>query len=134
MTSGLTRLFFLLQQQKQQQAKPISAAAIQVQAKLLTILEQLSSEPTPPTQEQRLALLATTAPLFAHLRAVSRKAHDDTRRGKRKVIEARQQVDTSSLVLQNLTYQKRHLEEEIRTCRDFQYVVQDVRSRISYDL
>jgi hypothetical protein len=98
------------------EASSISDQAARLQVKLLQIGDRvLASE----TTSDRLSVLSDSTPIFSQLRAVSRAAHDQSRIGKRKVTDARLDVDDRSLALQNLKYQKRHLEEEIRMCRDF---------------
>lgn len=95
-------------------------AAVTIQSELLQIVKeaavQIENQASAP---DRILFLLESTPIFSELRAVSRDIHDSSRRGKRKVAEARVDVDERSLALQNLKYQKRHLEEEIRTCRDF---------------
>lgn len=90
--------------------------AARLQAKLLQVADRVLAM---QALSDRLSVLSESTPVFSQLRAVSRTAHDQSRIGKRKVADARLDVDDRSLVLQNLKYQKRHLEEEIRMCRDF---------------
>ncbi|PWN91319.1 hypothetical protein FA10DRAFT_265183 [Acaromyces ingoldii] len=68
------------------------------------------------------AVLSSSMPLVAQLRALARRAHDEVRRGKQAVAEARAGLELASLELQNLQYEKRHLESEITTCRDFRSI------------
>jgi hypothetical protein len=92
--------------------------ASRLQGKLFQIAGRVL-ETSQESTSDRLSLLSESTPIFSQLRAVSRAAHDQSRIGKRKVADARLDVDDRSLALQNLKYQKRHLEEEIRMCRDF---------------
>ena len=57
--------------------------------------------------------------LVARLKAVNRAANTATRARKQATAEARQEMDQSHLGLQNLLYEKRHLEREIEKCRQF---------------
>lgn len=93
----------------------ITESAARLQASLL----QIASTSLDGMGSDRMSLLGETAPYICQLRAITRVAHDQARIGKRKVADSRLEVDDRSLALQNLKYQKRHLEEEIRMCRDF---------------
>jgi len=64
--------------------------------------------------------------LFARLKALNRTANAATRSHKQATADARQQMDQSHLGLQNLLYEKRHLEREIDKCRQFASIHQDV--------
>lgn len=66
------------------------------------------------------------AALFAQLKAANRAANTATRQAKDATAAARQEMDQSHLGLQNLLYEKRHLEREIEKCRQFASVYQDV--------
>lgn len=57
--------------------------------------------------------------LVGRLKAVHRTANTMTRSRKEQTASARQDMDQSHLNLQNLLYQKRHLEREIEKCRQF---------------
>ena len=60
--------------------------------------------------------------LFGQLKAHNRAANGQTRSHKQATAEARTQMDQAHLALQNLLYEKRHLEREIEKCRQFAYV------------
>ncbi len=60
--------------------------------------------------------------LFARLKALNRAANNATRAHKNATANARQEMDQTYLGLQNLLYEKRHLEREIDKCRQFAYV------------
>ncbi|TFY54067.1 hypothetical protein EVJ58_g9077 [Rhodofomes roseus] len=64
--------------------------------------------------------------LFARLKALNRAANGATRVQKQTTADARQQMDHTYLGLQNLLYEKRHLEREIEKCRQFASVYQDI--------
>ena len=62
--------------------------------------------------------------LFARLKALNRSANHATRAHKQATVDARHEMDQTYLGLQNLLYEKRHLEREIEKCRQFAYVAQ----------
>lgn len=97
------------------ETKSIADSSTKLQARLL----QIANTTLDGVSSDRTSLLSETAPYFCQLRAITREAHDQSRIGKRKVTDSRLEVDDRSLALQNLKYQKRHLEEEIGMCRDF---------------
>lgn len=106
---------------------PITAIASSLQKRLLSTIEQEEiSTNGLTTIEERFSLLHQSSPLFAQLRATSRRVHEDARNGKGRVTEIRSKVDNASLALQNLKYQKRHLQEEIRNCKSFQSIYENV--------
>lgn len=57
--------------------------------------------------------------LFARLKALNRAANVATRTRKQTTTEMRHDMDQTYLSLQNLLYEKRHLEREIEKCRQF---------------
>lgn len=66
--------------------------------------------------------------LFARLKALNRAANHATRAHKQATADARHEMDQTYLGLQNLLYEKRHLEREIEKCRQFAYV--SARARV----
>ncbi|GJE84027.1 hypothetical protein PsYK624_001010 [Phanerochaete sordida] len=64
--------------------------------------------------------------LFARLKALNRAANAATRTHKQETAETRHDMDQTYLGLQNLLYEKRHLEREIEKCRQFASIYQDV--------
>ncbi|KAI0269155.1 Fms-interacting protein-domain-containing protein [Gloeopeniophorella convolvens] len=64
--------------------------------------------------------------LFARLKALNRDANAAARAHKQVTADARQDMDQTHLRLQNLLYEKRHLEREIEKCRQFASVYQDI--------
>ena len=106
---------------------PIRATASALQKRLTSTIEQADiSNKGFTTTEERFAFLHESSPLFAHLRSTSRKLHEDSRKNKVRVTEIRSKVDNASLALQNRKYQKRHLQEEIRNCKSFQSIYENV--------
>lgn len=57
--------------------------------------------------------------LFARLKALNRSANAATRTHKQSTAETRHDMDQTYLGLQNLLYEKRHLEREIEKCKQF---------------
>ncbi|TDL29501.1 hypothetical protein BD410DRAFT_758385 [Rickenella mellea] len=66
------------------------------------------------------------AALFARLKALNRAANAAARARKQATADARHEMDQTHLGLQNLLYEKRHLEREIDKCRQFASIYQDV--------
>ncbi|KAL0579691.1 hypothetical protein V5O48_002321 [Marasmius crinis-equi] len=66
------------------------------------------------------------AALISRLKTLNRNANLSTRTRKDATAIARQEMDHSSLGLQNLLFEKRHLEREIEKCRQFASIYQDV--------
>ncbi|KAI0036836.1 Fms-interacting protein-domain-containing protein [Vararia minispora EC-137] len=64
--------------------------------------------------------------LFARLKALNRAANAASRAHKHATADARHEMDQTHLGLQNLLYEKRHLEREIDKCRQFASVYQDI--------
>ncbi|KAF8484939.1 Fms-interacting protein-domain-containing protein [Russula ochroleuca] len=65
--------------------------------------------------------------LFARLKALNRDANAAARAHKQITADARHDMDQTHLRLQNLLYEKRHLEREIEKCRQFASVYQDIQ-------
>ncbi|THH14685.1 hypothetical protein EW146_g5676 [Bondarzewia mesenterica] len=64
--------------------------------------------------------------LFARLKALNRLANAATKTHKQSTADARHEMDQTHLELQNLLYEKRHLEREIDKCRQFASIYQDI--------
>ncbi|KAJ3505947.1 hypothetical protein NLJ89_g7146 [Agrocybe chaxingu] len=64
--------------------------------------------------------------LIGRLKSLYRAANAATRARKEETAAARLEMDQSHLTLQNLLYEKRHLEREIEKCRQFASIYQDV--------
>ncbi len=62
---------------------------------------------------------ARAGALFARLKALNRAANVATRAHKQATADTRHNMDQTYLSLQNLLYEKRHLEREIEKCRQF---------------
>ncbi|KAJ6599051.1 Fms-interacting protein-domain-containing protein [Mycena vulgaris] len=72
------------------------------------------------------ALHVRASALTARLKSLARAANSATRATKSLTAAARHDMDQSHLGLQNLLYEKRHLEREIEKCRQFASVYQDI--------
>ncbi|KAJ4478092.1 Fms-interacting protein-domain-containing protein [Lentinula aciculospora] len=72
------------------------------------------------------SLLMRSSALVSCLKSLNRSANTTTRTKKDETAAARQEMDQSHLGLQNLLYEKRHLEREIEKCRQFASVYQDI--------
>ena len=57
--------------------------------------------------------------LLARLKAENRAANDAARNARARSTDARLAMDNTHLGLQNLLYQRRHVEGEIEKCRQF---------------
>lgn len=66
-----------------------------------------------------IAVQVRAAALFARLKALNRAANGETRAHKQATSDARTEMDHTHLGLQNLLYEKRHLEREIEKCKQF---------------
>ncbi|GAB5592274.1 hypothetical protein Unana1_07174 [Umbelopsis nana] len=83
--------------------------------------KQMSDQcPIDPLQDTR------TNTQFALLKELNTTTYNHTREMKNLTAEARQIMDLRHLGLQNIAYEKRHLEEEIVKCRQFRSIYQDI--------
>lgn len=88
-----------------------------------TAVQQLAKEiVTQRMQLNRPAFLAQAAPLFASLHAVNRKSSNWAVHAKGTSAEARKSMDQQHLLLQNLLFERNHLEKEITNCQRFESV------------
>lgn len=72
--------------------------------------------------EQEELLNARVYAILARLRRFNRDAHARVNEQRQSTMEARNAIDQTHLGLQNLLYERRHIEREIQKCREFQYV------------
>ena len=61
---------------------------------------------------------------LAVVRGLNRRAILDVRKTKQETADARHEIDTLHLQLQNLYYEQRHLRGEIALCENYEYVLQ----------
>ena len=71
-----------------------------------------------PTTDPALLRIRSSA-LIARLKSVHRTANAVSQARRAQTAEARTEMDAAHLRLQNLLYEKRHLEREIDKCRQF---------------
>ncbi|KAJ3566310.1 hypothetical protein NP233_g7084 [Leucocoprinus birnbaumii] len=91
------------------------------------VIDKLRELVDPDFKDYDSAALSIRAmALIGRLKFLNRAANNATRAHKDVTAEARHDMDQSHLQLQNLLYEKRHLEREIEKCRQFASVYQDV--------
>ena len=100
---------------------PTLALLMPDSADVLDKLRDLVAKDNPA--EDTVAMHTRAMALVARLKALNRTANTATRVCKDKTAAARLEMDQSHLQLQNLLYEKRHLEREIDKCRQFACVV-----------
>ena len=88
---------------------------------LIDSLKELVSEPTATTEPVAYSVHTRAGNLFARLRAHNRILNGATRAHKQETADTRHEMDQTYLLLQNLLYERRHLEREIEKCRQFAY-------------
>lgn len=74
--------------------------------------------------DQRLISIAT--PLFANLKSINRQSSSIVAHYKSQTQKVRNEVDQIHLDLQNLIYERRHLEKEIKKCQEFESEYQNI--------
>lgn len=77
-----------------------------------------SARQSEPSSSQH-AFIAQSIPLFARLKALHREASLQALSAKASATQHRSNMDQASLELQNLVYEKQHLEQEIQKCREY---------------
>lgn len=88
------------------------------------VLEKLRELVSPAyLQHDTSAVHIRAMALTGRLKSLYRQANVATRFHKEETAASRQEMDQSHLQLQNLLYEKRHLEREIEKCRQFAYVL-----------
>jgi len=107
-----------------------AARARQQSLAILDLLAQYHAREDPPQGEseleEQIALSKQQKLLnahLAHLRGLNRKAVLSVRTTKLETAEARQEIDSLHLQLQNLYYEQRHLRGEIAGCEGYEYAV-----------
>jgi len=71
-------------------------------------------------------LIVMAAPLFARLKAINRNSSSMLSTFKSQSHKLRNHVDQIHLDLQNLIYERRHLEKEIKKCQEFESEYQNI--------
>ncbi|KAH9966121.1 Fms-interacting protein-domain-containing protein [Russula dissimulans] len=93
---------------------------------VIDALRQLATTASSPNDDPASVHIRAGA-LFARLKALNRDANASARAHKQITADARHDMDQTHLRLQNLLYEKRHLEREIEKCRQFASVYQDIQ-------
>lgn len=101
-------------------AGPVRVPSMQSPDPVIDALRQLANDPSPNDDPPTVHIRAGA--LFARLKALNREANAAARAHKQVTADARHDMDQTHLRLQNLLYEKRHLEREIEKCRQFAYV------------
>ena len=110
----------------------VLASAAEARRQSLAILDLISDYPSRDTEPENndLQELSRQQKLLnshlAQLRALNRKAILGVRSTKQETTEARQEIDSLHLQLQNLNYEQRHLRGEIQACRDYRHTYEDI--------
>lgn len=102
----------------------VLASAAATQAQCMSILDFLEHNriSSDPPEELQIELSKHQKPLIANLaqlRGLHRKAVCDARATKQQTAEAKSEIDTLHLQLQNLFYEQRHLQGEITACEGY---------------
>lgn len=103
----------------------VLSAAAEIRTQCLQILALLSARASQEGADVKTELQTTEKNLHARLailRGLNRKAVMGVRQTKQETTEARQEIDSLHLQLQNLYYEQRHLRGEIAGCEEFEYV------------
>jgi THO complex subunit 5 len=109
------------------QLRSVLAAAELAREQCVAILDLIESqhETTRDMATLKKELAEQKKALNSHLakvRGLNRSAILDVRKTKQETADARQQVDTLHLQLQNLKYEQSHLSRQIALCENFEYV------------
>lgn len=108
----------------------VLASAARAREQSLAILDLLetyhaaSPDAAETSLDDQLAVSRQQKLLNAHiaqLRGLNRKAVLSVRATKQETAEARQEIDSLHLQLQNLYYEQRHLRGEIAGCEEYEY-------------
>jgi len=89
---------------------------------VIAALQALAS----PEAPQNEATTIQAGSLFAQLKSINRAATTETKASKQRTTDARNAMDQAQLGLQNLMYERRHLEREIEKCQQFASIYQDI--------
>ncbi|GAA5823848.1 hypothetical protein JCM5353_006380 [Sporobolomyces roseus] len=92
---------------------------------LISLLRTLSDQIL-SSQFDTSQLLAQAAPVFAALHQVNRNSLVEAKECRMGTQDARLEMDAAHLRLQNLMYEKNHLEREIKACEEYQSEYQNL--------
>lgn len=105
-------------------------AAEEARSQCLNMLDWLdrnrSDEPSTEAQLELSTQQKTLNTRIAKLRGLNRRAILDTRATKQQTAEAKSEIDTLHLQLQNLYYEQRHLRGEIAGCEGYDHRYQSL--------
>ena len=106
-----------------------AAEARQQSLAILDLIDQFHASSAPEGDESTFALSKQQKVLNAHLarlRGLNRKAILGVRTTKQETAEARQEIDSLHLQLQNLYYEQRHLRGEITACEEYEHTYSQI--------
>ncbi|GAA5821259.1 hypothetical protein JCM11251_004539 [Rhodosporidiobolus azoricus] len=103
--------------------RPHSIPPPELVSLLANLADQLISSrldpTTPPETFDPQPYLAQSAPLFAALHGVNRNNLLQAKEARTRTQDARLEMDSAHLRLQNLLFERNHLEREIRSCEEY---------------
>ncbi|KAG8956705.1 hypothetical protein FRC04_000183 [Tulasnella sp. 424] len=88
---------------------------------LLNTLRQLAIDPNSAQAQQH-----PPGALITKLRAINRNSNTAANSKRESTAQVRTAINATNLQLQNLMYERRHLEREIEKCRQFAFIYQDI--------
>ncbi|GAA5832628.1 hypothetical protein JCM3766R1_004270 [Sporobolomyces carnicolor] len=92
---------------------------------LIALVQALADEIASSNFDPR-QILARAAPVFAALHHVNRHALVDAKECRTNAQDARLEMDAAHLRLQNLLFERNHLEREIKACEEYQSEYQNL--------
>ncbi|GAA6020414.1 hypothetical protein JCM11491_000235 [Sporobolomyces phaffii] len=92
---------------------------------LISLLRSLSDQVLSSTYDTR-QILAQAAPVFAALHQVNRNSLLEAKQCRAGTQDARLEMDQAHLRLQNLLFERNHLEREIKACEEYQSEYQNL--------
>lgn len=106
-----------------------AAQARQQSLAILDLIDEYHASPNTSIDDALLQLSKQQKVLNTHLaqlRGLDRKAILGVRSTKQETAEARQEIDSLHLELQNLYYEQRHLRGEIAACEDYAHTYEQI--------
>ena len=106
-----------------------AAQARQQSLAILDLIDDFHSSSQETPEDSALQLSKQQKILNAHLaqlRSLNRKSILGVRQTKQETSEARQEIDSLHLQLQNLYYEQRHLRGEIAACEDYKHTYTEI--------
>ncbi|GAA5903435.1 uncharacterized protein JCM6883_005003 [Sporobolomyces salmoneus] len=93
---------------------------------LISLLQSLSDQIVSSNGFDTRQILAQAAPVFAALHQVNRNSLLDAKQCRTSTQDARLEMDAAHLRLQNLLFERNHLEREIKACEEYQSEYQNL--------